>query len=239
MPRFGARAGGYNSLSPGSRVPDPGSRATVRAFITWIYSFALSLGGPGLFTVAFLDSSFVSLPQINDILVVLMVTNNKALMPYYAFMATAGSVAGCYVIYYLAKKGGEAFVRKRLKPGHVERTLALYKRHGLLALMVPALLPPPAPFKLFVLAAGLAEVRPLQFVLAIAVARGARYLALGILAIYYGDLALELMRTHGRTVALVLVGLIVAGAVLLWLRTRTPKNPPSNPESRIPSPGSL
>ena len=122
--------------SPGPRVPDPGSRATVRAFIAWIYTFALSLGGPGLFTVAFLDSSFVSLPQINDILVVLMVTNNKALMPYYAFMATAGSVAGCYVIYYLAKKGGEAFVRKRLKPGHVERTLALYKRHGLLALMV-------------------------------------------------------------------------------------------------------
>ena len=122
-------------LSPGSRVPDPGSRATVRAFIAWIYSFALSLGGPGLFTVAFLDSSFISLPQINDILVVLMVTNNKALMPYYAFMATAGSVAGCYVIYYLAKKGGEAFVRKRLKPGHVERSLALYKRHGLLALM--------------------------------------------------------------------------------------------------------
>jgi len=210
----------------------------VRAFIAWIYSFALSLGGPGLFTVAFLDSSFISLPQINDILVVLMVTNNKALMPYYAFMATAGSVAGCYVIYYLAKKGGEAFVRKRLKPGHVERSLALYKRHGLLALMVPALLPPPAPFKLFVLAAGLAEVRPLQFVLAIAVARGARYLALGILAIYYGDLALELMRTHGRTVALVLVGLIVAGAVLLWLRTRTPKNPPSNPEPRIPNPES-
>ena len=66
--------------------------------------------------------------------------------------------------------------------------------------MVPALLPPPAPFKLFVLAAGVAEVRPLQFVSAIAVARGARYLALGVLAIYYGDAALELMRTRGRDV---------------------------------------
>jgi len=194
----------------------------VRAFISWIYSFALSLGGPGLFTVAFLDSSFVSLPQINDILVVLMVTEYKPLMPYYAFMATAGSVAGCYVIYYLAQKGGEAFVRKRLRPGHVERSLALYKRHGLLALMVPALLPPPAPFKLFVLAAGLANVRPLQFVLAIALARGLRYLALGVLAIYYGDAALELMRTHGRTVAIVLAALLAAGGVLLWLRTRTP-----------------
>jgi uncharacterized membrane protein YdjX (TVP38/TMEM64 family) len=131
-------------------------------------------------------------------------------------------VAGCYVIYYLAKKGGEAFVRKRLKPGHVERSLALYRRHGLLALMVPALLPPPAPFKLFVLAAGLANVRPVQFVLAIAVARGLRYLALGILAIYYGDAALELMRTHGSTVAIVLATLLVVVGILLWLRTRKP-----------------
>jgi len=168
----------------------------------------------------------VSLPQINDILVVLMVTEHKALMVYYAFMATAGSVAGCYAIYYLANKGGEAFVRKRLKAGHVERSLALYRRHGLLALMVPALLPPPAPFKLFVLAAGLANVRPLQFVLAIAAARGLRYLALGILAIFYGDAALELMRTHGRTVAIVLAGLLLAGGVLFWLRTRSGGVPP-------------
>ncbi len=114
----------------------------------------LAIGGPGLFAVAFLDSSFVSLPQINDILVVLMVTQNKAWMLYYAAMATLGSVAGCYVIYYLAEKGGEAFLRKRLNAGTSERALALYQRHGLLALMVPALLPPPAPFKLFVLAGG-------------------------------------------------------------------------------------
>ena len=211
----------------------------MRSFINWIYTFALSLGGPGLFTVAFLDSSFVSLPQINDILVVLMVTNNKSLMVYYAFMATAGSVAGCYVIYYLANKGGEAFVRKRLRPGHVERSLALYRRHGLMALMVPALLPPPAPFKLFVLAAGLANVRPIQFVLAIAVARGLRYLALGILAIYYGDAALELMRTHGRTVALVLAGVLLLGAVTSVAENSGIEGWDSaSVGSRIPDPGS-
>jgi len=192
----------------------------VRAFFSWLYTTAVALGGPGLFTVAFLDSSFISLPQINDILVVLMVTAHKSWMVYYALMATAGSIVGCYVIYYLADRGGAAFVRKRLKPGHIERTLALYQRHGLLALMVPALLPPPAPFKLFVIAAGLANVRPLQFVLAIAVARGLRYLALGILAIYYGDAALDLMRTHGRAVALGLVGLIMAGVAIWWLRSR-------------------
>ncbi len=94
--------------------------------------------------------------------------------------------------------------RSGCKPGHTERALAMYKRHGLLALMVPALLPPPAPFKLFVLAAGVAHVRPLQFVAAIAIARGARYLALGVLAICYGDVALELMRDarpRGRPLA--------------------------------------
>jgi membrane protein YqaA with SNARE-associated domain len=192
----------------------------VREFIAKIHVFALSLGGPGLFGIAFLDSSFLSLPQINDLLVVLMVTQHKSWMVYYAAMATFGSVAGCYVIYYLAEKGGEAFLRKRMKHGTLERTLAVYKRHGLMALMVPALLPPPAPFKLFVLAAGVAKVRPLQFVTAIAIARGARYLALGILAIYYGDAALELMRTHGRTVAFVLVGVIVAAAIAWWLVSR-------------------
>jgi len=192
----------------------------VRAFINWLYSVALSLGGPGLFGVAFLDSSFVSLPQINDILVVLMVTQNKALMPYYAAMATLGSVAGCSIIYYLARKGGDTFIQKRLKPGHIERALGMYQRHGLLALMIPALLPPPAPFKLFVLAAGVAHVRPLHFVAAIAVARGARYLALGLLAIWYGDRARELMATSGREVALGLAALIVVGALGWWLWQR-------------------
>jgi membrane protein YqaA with SNARE-associated domain len=192
----------------------------LRAFITSIYTFALSLGGPGLFTVAALDSSFISLPQINDLLVVLMVTEHKAWMPYYAAMATLGSVAGCSIIYVLANKGGEALLRRRVSSQRMEHALDLYRRHGLLALMVPALLPPPAPFKLFVLGAGVAGVRPAKFVLGIAIARGLRYTILGTLAIYYGDAALELMRTHGPLVGLSLAALIVVGAVawVLWRR---------------------
>ena len=192
----------------------------MKSFINWLYGFALGLGGPGLFGIAFLDSSFISLPQINDILVVLMVTQHKAWMPYYALMATLGSIAGCYAIYYLAEKGGEAFLKKRVRGASVDRALAMYKRHGLMALMIPAILPPPAPFKLFVLMAGVAEVRPLQFILAIAVARGARYLVLGVLAIYYGDVALELMRTQGRTVALLLAALLAVSALGWWAWTR-------------------
>ena len=192
----------------------------MRSFIAWLYGSALVLGGPGLFAVAALDSSFISLPQINDLLVVLMVTQHKGWMLYYAGMATLGSVVGCFAIYYLAGKGGEAFLRKRTNPGRLDRTLALYRRHGLLALMVPALLPPPAPFKIFVLGAGLAGVRPVPFVVAIAVARGFRYVALGVLAIYFGDAALELMRTRGRDVALWVVAVILLGAAAWWWRGR-------------------
>jgi membrane protein YqaA with SNARE-associated domain len=189
----------------------------LKSFIAWISGVATTLGGPGLFVIAFLDSSFISLPQINDLLVVVMVLQNPDWMPYYALMATLGSIAGCYVIYYLAEQGGEAFIRKRLKPGHVGRALALYNRHGLLALMIPALLPPPAPFKLFVLMAGVARVRPLQFVTAVGLARGARYLALGVLTIKYGKAAEELMATRGREVALWVVGVLVLLALGWWL----------------------
>lgn len=189
----------------------------MRSFIAWLYTAALGLGGPGLLAVAFLDSSFVPLPQINDVLVVLMVTQNKAWMPYYAAMATLGSILGCYVLYYMAEKGGEAFLQKRLKSrGPLNRALGLYRRYGVVTLVVLALLPPPAPFKLFVLTAGAAGVKPLQFVLAIALARGTRYLTLGVLAIYYGDAAVELMRTRGGEVMLWVVGAIVLAAVV-WL----------------------
>jgi membrane protein YqaA with SNARE-associated domain len=198
----------------------------LRAFIASIQGFALWLGGPGLFAVAALDSSFVSLPQINDLLVVLMVTQHKAWMPYYAAMATLGSVVGCSVIYVLASKGGEAFLRRRVSSRRVDHALELYRRYGVLALMVPALLPPPAPFKLFVLGAGFAGVRPLKFVLGVAIARGIRYTILGTLAIYYGDAALELMRTHGPLVGLTLAGVIVVAAVayVVWRRRRQSTN---------------
>ncbi len=194
----------------------------MRAFIASLHAIALSLGGPGLLVVAFMDSSFLSLPQVNDLLVVLMVTQNKSWMPYYALMATLGSIGGSYAIYYLANRGGDAFLRRRLASGHVDRALGFYRRYGLLALIVPALLPPPAPFKLFVLAAGVAGVRPVSFVTAIAIARGVRYLALGVLAVYYGDAALDLMRTGGREVALWVVGgiVVLVAIFVIWRRLR-------------------
>lgn len=191
-------------------------------FFTRIHDLALAAGGPGLFGAAFLDGSFVPLPEINDLLVVLMVRRHPLGLPYYALMATAGSVAGCLVLYVLARKGGSAFLAKRLSARRGDQVLGLYQRYGVLALMIPALLPPPAPFKMFVLLAGVAGVSPLKFVLGIGTARLIRYGALGWLAIRYGDAAMELMRTRGPEVALGVVGVIVAIVLVVWWRRRKP-----------------
>lgn len=188
--------------------------------VAWVQTFALSIGGPGLFVVAFLDSSFLSLPEINDLLVVLLVIQHKERMAYYALLATLGSVAGCLVLYFLGRKGGEALVRRRFGGPRLDQAMALYQRYGVLAVAIPAILPPPSPFKVFVLLAGVARLPVAQFVSAVALARGLRYFGEGWLAVRYGDRALALLEEHGRTVSLVVAALVVA-AVSIWLvRTR-------------------
>ncbi len=126
----------------------------MKGIISWGQGIALSLGGPGLFLIAFLDASFLSLPEINDILVMWMVTRHKERLLYYVSMATLGSLAGCFVLYWLAWKGGDAVMKKWFKPETVERATAQIRRYGVLALLVPSMLPPPSPFKVFVLLAG-------------------------------------------------------------------------------------
>ncbi|MCY4633883.1 MAG: VTT domain-containing protein [Acidobacteria bacterium] len=194
--------------------------------VSWIQAFALGIGGPGLFVVAFLDSSFLSLPEINDLLVVMLVIEHNARMPYYALMATLGSVAGCLVLYCIGRSGGEALVRRRFGGPRMARALALSKRYGVLAIAVPAILPPPAPFKIFVLLAGVAAVPVWQFAITVAVARGFRYFAVGLLSVRYGDDAIAFIEANGRVVSFVLVGLIVAGGLawILWRRRRAPRS---------------
>jgi membrane protein YqaA with SNARE-associated domain len=185
-----------------------------------IETLALGLGGPGLFLIAYLDSSFLSFPQANDLLIIWMVLKRKHLMVLYATMATLGSLAGCLTIYLLARKGGEAFVRRRLKEGHVEHGLALFRKYGVLAVIVPALLPPPAPFKLFVLLAGVADVPPLKFTLATLFGRGTRYFGIGLLTLWYGEAAIAFLKANGRVTSLVVAGLVALGAAGWYWRHR-------------------
>ncbi|HEY7502219.1 MAG TPA: VTT domain-containing protein [Vicinamibacterales bacterium] len=192
--------------------------------VEWIKGFAVSLGGPGLFIIAFLDSSFLSFPEVNDILIVVLTTQHKERMPYYAFMTTLGSIAGCLALYALARRGGEAFLRKRFKAHYVDVAMERFRRYGLLAVLIPSILPPPTPFKVFVLAAGVAKVRPLDFIAAIAIGRGIRYFGEGLLAVYYGDQAADFLRDNAGAVAIsvAIVAIVAGGAWLAWQRRKRP-----------------
>jgi membrane protein YqaA with SNARE-associated domain len=192
----------------------------VKRLLAWIQGVAVTLGGPGLFIIGYLDSSFLSFPEVNDLLLIGMVMRHPHLLPYYAVMATLGSVLGCLTIYYIARKGGEAFLRKRFKEHHVDRGLKLFQKYGLLVLVVPALLPPPAPFKIFVLLAGVASIPVWQFVTAIGVARLIRYGGEGLLAVWYGDRAFAFLHEHAKAIGFGLAGgaLVIGIAWIAWQR---------------------
>jgi membrane protein YqaA with SNARE-associated domain len=189
----------------------------------WARGLALTMGAPGLCLVAFLDSSFLSLPEITDLLVVWMVTRNPARVIVYVVAATVGSLAGCLVMYYIGRKGGEALIRKRFARARVERAMAAFDRHGVLVVLIPAILPPPAPFKIFVILAGLAGISPAKFMTAIVIGRGSRYLALGLLAVEYGEQALAYVEDHGFVVAIVVIGLLGAAVAgyLVWSKVQS------------------
>jgi membrane protein YqaA with SNARE-associated domain len=193
----------------------------LKAVVTWIQEFASELGGVGLFIIAALDSSFLSFPQVNDLLVIFLSTKRPELMPFYAGMTTAGSIVGCLALYAVARRGGEAFLRRRVSGERVERGLRIYQRFGLLAVLVPALLPPPTPFKLFVLLAGAAKVPTWKFVAAVGVGRGIRYFGQGYLAVLYGEQAAAIVQEHGRAVGFGLAAAaIVIGVIYYLVRKR-------------------
>jgi membrane protein YqaA with SNARE-associated domain len=187
------------------------------AIVNAIQNWASGLGGVGLFVVAALDSSFLSFPQVNDLLIIFLSIRNPALMPYYAGMTTAGSLVGCFVLYGFAWRGGEVFLRRRVRGNRVERGLALFQRYGLLAVIVPSLLPPPMPFKLFVLLAGAARVSPWKFGAAVVIGRGIRYFGQGYLAVLYGERAVALVSQYGSEVGLGLAILAVAIGVVYYM----------------------
>jgi membrane protein YqaA with SNARE-associated domain len=190
--------------------------------VDWVKGFALTLGGPGLFIVAFLDSSLLSFPEVVDLLLMGLVIQHKERVLYYALLSTLGSIAGCFVLYVIARKGGEAFLRRRFAGHHVDRALRLFQKYGLLAVAIPSILPPPVPFKIFVFAAGVARVPPLEFLTAVAIGRGVRYFGEGLLALWYGEAAIAFLKENARTVALTLASVVlVLGIAWIWFRSRT------------------
>jgi len=181
----------------------------------WLQTFVATMGGGGIFAVAFLDSSVLSFPFVTDILVMELCIQRPARMPYYAAMAALGSLAGCIWLYLLAKKGGEAYFHRHGGLAAV-KARRWVDSNAFLSVFIPAILPPPLPFKVFVLAEGVFKVPLKTFVLALLSGRGLRYFAEGILAVRYGDATMRFLLAHNRTVALSTVAVLL----LLYVATR-------------------
>ncbi len=189
----------------------------------WLHDFIVAVpiyyAGPAMVVIGALDSSLLSLPEINDYLVVARCFSDKKAVFYFPLFAAAGSVIGCLLLYTVMRRGGQAVMRRRFKRESVERVERAYARFGFLALAVPALLPPPMPFKIFVAAAGALEYPRWRFVLTVMVARSVRYYVEGALAVFYGEQVLDFLRERGLAVMSV-VGALLVVAVVAYLVVR-------------------
>lgn len=169
--------------------------SSLKVWIQKVGAVAGGLGAPGLFLISFLDSSFLTFPIINDGLLIDLSIKRPERMPLYALMATLGSILGCVLLFYVAEKGGEALFHKHAG----KRAQAIQHwvvNNGFWGMLFAALLPPPTPFKVFVIAAGVFEVRLASFTSAITIARLLRYFGIGFLAIRYGHEALPFLKQH-------------------------------------------
>jgi membrane protein YqaA with SNARE-associated domain len=184
-----------------------------------VVAFAAGLGAPGLLLISFLDSSVLTFPVINDLLLIELSIQRPPRMPLYASMAALGSVLGCVLLFFIAERGGEVLFHKHAG----KRAQAIHNwvvDNGFGGMLVAALLPPPTPFKVFVVAAGVFEVPLISFTSAIALARAIRYFGIGYLAIRYGANALPYLATHKWKVTAVVIGLVAASYVLSGLILR-------------------
>jgi membrane protein YqaA with SNARE-associated domain len=186
----------------------------------WMEALLLPLGIWGLAAAAVLDSSFVPFPSGVDLWMITLAVRNPAQAPLYVAVATAGSVAGASILYFAVRKGEEAFLGKRVSAEKIARVRRKIERYGSAAIVVAALLPPPAPFKLFILAAGLLQFPWPRFALALFVGRAIRYSLEGYLAIRYGEQAWHLLLEAGPLALVIGIAAIVVMVLLFTNRRR-------------------
>ena len=193
----------------------------------WLHVLARRLGhfivrvpiyvaGPAMILIGALDSSLLSLPEVNDYLVVARCYTHPRAVLLFPMFAAIGSVLGCLLLYTILSRGGRAVLHRRFRVEHIERVERAYARFGILALAVPALLPPPMPFKIFVATAGALQFPRRRFLLTILVARSIRYYVEGTLAVFYGERVLRFSKDNGLVIISIVTGLfLVALAIYL------------------------
>jgi membrane protein YqaA with SNARE-associated domain len=201
---------------------------TFGAVVQWLEQFVIGVpiyvAGPSMVIIGALDSSLLSLPEINDYLVVMRCANAPYEVFYFPLFAAAGSVLGCLLLYTIIRRGGQAVLRKRFRAEHLERVERTYARFGFLALAVPALLPPPMPFKIFVATAGALEYPRWRFIITIMIARSLRYYIEGTLAVFYGKTVLDFIKKYGFTILAIVIGVCLIGLIVYLILQRRQRN---------------
>lgn len=195
-----------------------------KSVVLWIQSFVIGVpmyvAAPAMVVVGTLDSSLLSLPEINDYLVVMRCFNQPSAVFYFPLFAALGSVIGCNILYSITRKGGEKLLLKRFRKEHVEKVKKAYERFGFLTIAVPSMLPPPTPFKVFVATAGALQYPRWKFMATVMIARSLRYYIEGILAIFFGTLVLEFLKRNGPVIFGIVATIILIGLVSYFLFKR-------------------
>ena len=188
----------------------------ISRYTAFLWHLLQPLGSWGVFAIAGIDSSFVGMPL--DAVVAAYVFQNPHRLLLYVLMASTGSALGSLVIYAIGYQGGEALLRKR-SPERFAKIHEGFEQHPFWTLMFPAMLPPPTPFKLFVLGAGISEMKITQFLLAIFAGRFIRFLILGLLTFKFGPQIVEILGRVFREHFSVVLGVLIGG-VVVWLVMR-------------------
>src|SRR6185369_5652898 len=175
--------------------------------------YLIAYGAFGLFALALLDSTFVPLPSSADALMLVLSTRNPSWMLLYAFMATSGSAIGCWILYLISRRAG-ARALNRFSEAKQRRVKNWIEKYDAFAVLVATLLPPPFPFKLFVVSAGVFRFSLLRFMLAIIVGRAFRFLLEGYFAVRYGAQAKEILAKYYPFIGLGFAVLIILYLVL-------------------------
>ena len=173
-----------------------------------IKDFLIAYGPLGLFGIALLDSALIPLPGGPDVVMILLSKGRPQWMPIYALAATLGSVVGCVMLYYISRKAGRRAL-SRFSEKKQARVKRLIDRYDVLSVLVASILPPPFPFKLFVITGGVFRLSVVRFAVAIAFGRAFRFLLEGYLAAYYGDQAETLLKQYFPWVSIGLAILII------------------------------
>lgn len=186
-------------------------------YTAFLWAFLKPLGIWGVLVIAALDGGFIGLPM--DAVVAGYVYQDRGRFLWYVVMASAGSALGSIVIYVIGYIGGEEFLRKRISAERFEKIHSAFDKHPFWALMFPAMLPPPTPFKLFVLAAAISEMGFLRFLLAVFSGRMVRFLLLALLTLKFGPDVVRLSGGFFREHYYVVIMLAVTASVG-WLMHR-------------------